>query len=249
MRNSSFRTAGNILMLIVGLLVAWQLLYLYVGEVALRSPHETLAFTSNLVTTPAFWAHLKESGEAFAFALLLSVAMGLGVGFVLGLNRFLRDVLEPVLVAIYSIPKVTLYPILLLGFGLGISAKVAFGVIHGLIPIALFTIHAVFNVRRVYLKTGRLMGLGPLEMVVRIILPAAMAEIFTGLRIGFSLTLIGTLLAEMFASQRGIGFLLMNAIGLHNIDLIMSLTFLLTVFAGTASGILLYLNRRLYERA
>ena len=79
--------------------------------------------------------------------------------------------------------------------------------------------------------------------------PAAMPEIFTGLRIGFSLTLIGTLLGEMFASQRGLGYLLMNAIGLHNVDLIMAVTFLLTLFAGAASVLLLHVNRRLQSPA
>lgn len=61
-------------------------------------------------------------------------------------------------------------------------------------------------------------------------------------------TLIGTLLGEMFASQRGLGFLLMSAIGLHNIELIMALTLLLTVFAGAAGIGLLGLNRRLYAQ-
>ena len=93
------------------------------------------------------------------------------------------------------------------------------------------------------------MALSPLDIVARVILPAALPEIFAGLRIGFSLTVIGTLLGEMFASQRGLGFLLMNAIGLHDIDLIMALTLLLSLFAGTASIMLLALNRRLDPRA
>lgn len=133
-------------------------------------------------------------------------------------------------------------------FGLGMSAKVAFGAIHGVIPIAIFTINAVRNVRPVLIKTGRVMNLGSAEMVRSILLPAALPEIFTGLRVGFSLTLVGTLLGEMFASQRGLGFLLMNAIGLHNIDLIMALTLLLVVFAATVSTILLYFDRRLHDR-
>jgi NitT/TauT family transport system permease protein len=82
-------------------------------------------------------------------------------------------------------------------------------------------------------------------MIMRVILPAALPEIFAGLRIGFSLTLIGTLLGEMFASQRGLGSLLMSAIGLHNIDLIMALTLLLSLFAGAASVALLAVNLRL----
>jgi NitT/TauT family transport system permease protein len=107
----------------------------------------------------------------------------------------------------------------------------------------------VRNVKPVYVKTGRVMALGPLDMIARVILPAALPEIFAGLRIGFSLTLIGTLLGEMFASQRGLGFLLMSAIGLHNLDLIMTLTLLLSLFAGAASVALLALNRRLDPRS
>ncbi|OZI59544.1 ABC transporter permease [Bordetella genomosp. 11] len=238
----------NTFTLLVVVVVAWQILYWLVGDVALRSPAQTLEFALRFVTTAQFGAHLAETARAFGMALALAVIIGLAVGFVLGGHRFLGEVFEPMLIALYSIPKITLYPILLLAFGLGISSKVAFGTIHGVIPIALFTVNAVRNVRAVHLKTGRVMGLAPWDMVTRIIFPSALPEIFAGLRIGFSLTLIGTLLGEMFASQRGLGFLLMSAIGLHNVDLIMTLTVLLSLFAGTASVILLAINQRLRAR-
>jgi NitT/TauT family transport system permease protein len=239
----------NTLTLIIAVLIGWQALYWIVGDVALRSPLQTFAFAARFMFTPQFAAHLTETSEAFGLALLIAVASGLSIGFALGTNRFLDDVFEPMLVALYSIPKITLYPILLLAFGLGMASKVAFGAIHGVIPVALFTITAVRNVKPIYLKAGQVMALGPLDMIVRVIFPAALPEIFAGLRIGFSLTLIGTLLGEMFVSQRGLGFLLMSAIGLHNIDLIMALTLLLTLFAGTASVILLAFNRRLDPRS
>ena len=101
------------------------------------------------------------------------------------------------------------------------------------------------QIRPVFVKAGRTLALRPFEMAWRILLPAAMPEIFSGLRIGFALTLIGVILGEMFASQRGVGFLLMNAIGLHNVDLIMALTFMLTLFAAAASVALLSINKRL----
>lgn len=239
----------HIFALTVLLLASWQVLYWSIGEIAMRSPAETVWFMAKLMSASSFWPHLVETTEAFALALLLAVLIGLSVGFGLGVNRFASDVLEPILVALYSIPKITLYPILLLIFGLGISAKVAFGTIHGVVPIALFTIHGVRNVRPVFLKSARTMHLGAFEMVVRVLLPAAMPEIFAGVRVGFALTLIGTLLGEMFASQRGLGFLLMNAIGLHNIDLIMSLTCFLTMFAGAVSSVLLCLGRRMEARS
>src|SRR5665213_2509585 len=102
--------------------------------------------------------------------------------------------MEPMLVALYSIPKITLYPIILLFFGLGLSAKIAFGAIHGIIPVALFTLNAVRTIKPILIKTGHVMKLSPTVMVREILFPAAVPEIFTGIRVGFSLTLIGTCL-------------------------------------------------------
>jgi NitT/TauT family transport system permease protein len=233
--------------LLAGILVAWQALYWFAGEAAMRPPLDTFRYTVRLLASEAFWPHLSESMRAFAAALVIAVATGLAIGFWLGSHRFSGQVFEPMLVAVYSIPKITLYPILLLAFGLGMPAKIAFGAIHGIIPVALFTINAVRNIRPILIKTARVHRLGPVELVRSVLFPAALPEIFTGLRVGFSLTLIGTLLGEMFAAQRGLGFLLMNAIGLHNVDVIMSVTLLLIAFAATVSTVLLAIDRRLHR--
>jgi NitT/TauT family transport system permease protein len=245
---SAWRSWRGPVLMVVGLLVIWQVLYWIVGEVALRSPAQTIRYTAELLARPAFWPHIIESAKAFAAAIAIAVSLGMTIGLLLGFSRLTGQVFEPMLVALYSVPKVTLYPILLLTFGLGISAKIAFGALHGFIPIALFTINAVRNVRPILIKTGRALNYNTGEMVWGILIPAALPEIFSGIRIGLSLTLIGTLLGEMFASQRGLGYMLMNAIGLHNVDVIMAITLLLTVFAAAVSAILLSIDRRLHRR-
>src|SRR5262249_58089654 len=101
-----------------------------------------------------------------------------------GLHRLSGEAMEPMLVALYSIPKITLYPIILLAFGIGISAKIAFGAIHGIIPVALFTLNAVRTTRPILIKTGRFLKLSPAVMVREILFPAAVPEIFTGIRGG-----------------------------------------------------------------
>jgi len=232
-------------LLIAFVLAAWQLLFWYAGSSALTSPLETIRYAGELLASPRFYPHLMETAQAFAVALGIAISCGILIGFTLGLYRFAADVGEPVLVALYSIPKITLYPIVLLAFGIGMPAKIAFGAIHGIMPIAIFALGAVRNLNPVYLKAARVMRLPPLRIASRVLLPAAIPEIFTGIRIGFSLTLIGTLLGEMFASQRGIGHLLMQAIGLHNVRMIMALTLLLVVIAVTASALLLAIDRRL----
>lgn len=108
--------------------------------------------------------------------------------------------------------------------------------------------NAVRNISPVLIKTGRVMRLSPSALLRSVLLPATLPEVFTGLRVGFALTLIGALLSEMFGSRRGLGVMLMNAIGLHNMDVIMSLTFMLVVFAGSANAALLAIDHRLHRR-
>lgn len=238
----------NTLILIVGVLIFWEIAYLVIGEIAMRSPLETVTFLAKLMRTDTFWPHLMESMKAFAAALVIAIVLGLLIGFALGLHRFSGEAIEPMLVALYSIPKITLYPILLLAFGLGISAKIAFGAIHGIIPVALFTYTAVRSIKPILVKTGRVLKLKPSLMVRTVLFPAAVPEIFTGIRVGFSLTLIGTVLGEMFASQKGLGYLLMNAIALYNVDLIMAVTFLLVAFAAGVNTVMLAIDHRLHRR-
>ena len=242
------KSLRNGLILILGLLLLWQVLYLWTGDIALASPLATFRYTLKLFATESFDAQVYETLRAFAIAYALSVVIGLAVGFWLGFDRLSADALEPMIVSVYAIPKLTLYPILLLAFGLGLSAKVAFGVIHGVIPIILFTLGAVHNTKPILLKTGRVLKLSRWQMIRWILFPAAIPEIFTGLRVGFALTLIGSLLAEMFASQRGLGYLLMNGIGLHNVELIMSVTLVIVVFAAAVSVVLLHIDHRLHRR-
>lgn len=237
------------LLLVGGLLVLWQLLYASIGDIAMRSPLQTLRFTFAFLANERYWPDLVETAIACTLAVTISVGVGLTTGLVLGAGKVAGQIFEPMLVTIYSIPKLTLYPILLLMFGLGMSAKVAFGAIHGIIPIALFTLNAVRNIKPVLIKSGRVLQYGPADMATKVLIPAAMPEIVTGIRIGFSLTLIGTLYGEMFASQRGLGNLLMRAIGLHNVDIIMTIALIVTVVAALGSSLLLALDRRLHARA
>jgi NitT/TauT family transport system permease protein len=235
--------------LITCVVAGWQLLFWWAGPGSLTSPLDTIGYTIQLLGSATFYPHLAETGQAFAVALAIAISFGILIGFSLGLYRFAGEVGEPVLVALYSIPKITLYPIVLLAFGIGMPAKIAFGALHGIVPVAILALSAVRNLNPVYARAARVMRMPAAQIATYVLLPAAIPEIFTGIRIGFSLTLIGTLLGEMFASQRGLGYLLIQAIGLHNVRVIMALTLLLVVIAVTASALLLAVDRRLRGRA
>ena len=246
---TAVRTLRGPLLLTITLLVAWQLLHQWAGDSALTAPLPTLQHLWEMIGQKRFAPHVTETGLAFLQALAISWIGGVGIGVLLGGHKLSGEVAEPLLVGIYSLPKITLYPVILLLFGLGMSAKVAFGALHGIIPVALFTMNAVRNVNRTYLRAGRAMRLTPAQTVRYILIPATLPEIFTGLRIGFSLTLLGTMLGELFASQRGLGFLLMTAIDLNDVQTILAIAVLISLFAVAASSILLAIDRHLRRGA
>jgi NitT/TauT family transport system permease protein len=226
-----------------GLLLLWQLVYWAAGADVVSSPAETIARAVEMVRTPEFWVHARATISAFAVASVISIAGGMVLGLWLGLRRFAGDVASPILGSLYSIPKITLYPLILLAFGLGVSAKIAFGVIHGIFPVAIFTMNAVRNVAPVYHRTAHIMRLSPVATAATIMAPAALPEILAGIRVGIALTLLGTLIGELFASTSGFGFALVRAMGIHNVTDILALTLLIFVFAGSLNASLHIVER------
>ncbi len=233
------------ILLAVGLLAVWQGVNLAVGGDIVASPFATIPRAVALLQMSSFWRDAAETGLAFAVASAISILGGLALGLWLGLRRFAGDVADPILGTLYSIPKITLYPLILLIFGLGLSAKVAFGVIHGILPIAIFTMNAVRNVAPIYLKTARMMRMPAWSTAMTIFAPAALPEILAGIRVGVALTLLGTLIGELFAATTGIGFALIRATDLHDVADILALTLLLFIFAVIVNGLLHYGERRL----
>jgi NitT/TauT family transport system permease protein len=238
------RRLGDALIVFGGLLAAWQILYWLVGDTALTSPIETIARLGALMSAGSFWGHVAETGYAFALAVLISLLGGIGAGTLLGLNRTSAIVSEPILIALYSLPKVTLYPLVLLCFGLGISAKITFGAMHGLIPVAIFTMKAIMQIKPVYWRTAHALRLSPQQVALTLALPAVLPEVMSGARLGFSLSLLGVLIGEMFASKRGLGFLITTAMGLGDTATLIAIAVLISGFAIAANWALLVLQRR-----
>ncbi|HEV3423866.1 MAG TPA: ABC transporter permease subunit [Paraburkholderia sp.] len=242
------RKFADPLLVALVIVVCWQCLHWAVGNHALSSPWSTVQTLVQMLDTSAFWENAGETARALVYALAIALAGGVLLGVLLGVNRLSGVVAEPILLNLYSLPKVTLYPLVLLVFGLGLSAKVAFGVMHGLIPILMFTMNAIRQMRPVYLRASKTMRLSFPRTVVHIVLPAILPEIVSGLRLGFSLTLLGVLIGEMFASQRGLGYLLTSAMNLGDIRTIMAVALFLTVVALSCNGLLMMADRRLKHR-
>ena len=240
--------ATDTLILLAVLLAVWQGLHQLAGSTALPAPLPTMSYLMDEIGTARFAANAAATATAFILALALAYAIGLTIGIWMGAHRPSGAVGEPILVVLYSLPKIVLYPVVLLICGLGMSGKVVFGAMHGILPVALLTMGAIRAIPPVYLRSARSLRLTPWQTIATVLIPAALPEVFTGLRIGFTVTLLGVLLGEMFASKQGLGFLIMNAMSLAQSEEMLTLAIVLFAFAAIANALLLWIEHRLHRR-
>jgi NitT/TauT family transport system permease protein len=239
------RKLFDFLIVIAILLLLWQMLHWVAGELAMTSPVETAVHIGTLLTSEDFWADAAETGRALQWAVAISVIGGIVLGVLIGMSDLARLVTVPIFISLYSLPKVTLYPLVLLCFGLTLSSKVAFGAMHGMFPVVLFTVGAIANIRPVYMRVASVLRLSRLQTIGTVVLPAIFPEVLSGIRIGFSLSLLGVLIGEMFASRKGLGFRINRAMEFGDISTIMAVAVLLSVFAFGINFALLVIARRM----
>ena len=242
------RRAADTTIILIVLLLAWQALHQWVGSTALPAPGSTLAYLAKFVPSERFAENAWATLVCFFYALLLSYGIGLAIGVWMGIHRLSGAVGEPILISLYTLPKVTLYPVVLLIFGLSLSGRVTFGAMHGVLPVALLTMSAIRNIPPVYLKSARTLHLSGWQTILTVLFPATLPEIVVGLRIGFTLTLLGVLLAEMFAAKQGLGSLIINAMQLMQAEEMLSVAVVLFAFAALANALLLWIEHRLHRR-
>jgi ABC-type nitrate/sulfonate/bicarbonate transport system permease component len=172
----------------------------------LSPPSVVLTSLGDVVGTPgvpeALWLTLYELTVAF----LLSVIIGVGVGLVIGLSRFVHKSFMPVVLLLYGIPQITILPIFILLFGIGAPSKIAFGVSHGIFPVTIAVAAGVQNLKSVLLVSARSMGASNWQIFRYVIFPHMIPSFFAGMRLGMTGVLLGVLLAELYVSTAGIGY-------------------------------------------
>jgi NitT/TauT family transport system permease protein len=127
---------------------------------------------------------------------------------VMGLNRWVRATIDPLVAALYPIPKIAILPLLMLAFGLGDGSKIAVVAMAVLFLTIINTTTGVLQLDRIYFDVARNYGTPWYKLFTRVILPGALPTIFAGLRISLGVSLVVLVGAEFVASEAGIGYLI-----------------------------------------
>ncbi|HEY5215994.1 MAG TPA: ABC transporter permease [Pseudolabrys sp.] len=225
--------------IILALLAVWEFLahsgWLYRDVVpSLMSIGRALA---ELLMSADYYFHLSVTAAEIGTALAIGGVLGLVAGILLGANRFLSKAFESYLYYLGPTPKIIFFPIMIMWFGVGPGSKIALGTLSCFFPVALSVAAGMRQIDKVLIRVGKSFRANSWQMVVKIYLPAMRHPIINGIRLGLGVALIGTLLAETKLSNKGIGFLIIQAYSIFDMPRMYAMLIVLFVLAIGANAL------------
>jgi len=245
-RSERLRVLRLRLVIIAGVLLLWQAVAL--SGLLFRDVVPGLGAIatalSRLLGSHDFYANLAVTLAEIGGALAIGGVAGVLTGLLLGANRLLSRAYEPFVYYLGPTPKIIFFPIMIMWFGVGSGSKVAMGALSCFFPIAISIAAGMRQIEPVLVRVGRSFRASPLQMTTKIYLPAMRLPIVNGVRLGLGIAIIGTLLAETKLSNKGLGYLIIQAYSLFDMPKMYALLIVLFVIAIGANALIGRLARR-----
>lgn len=196
------------LLLVMGLIAAWEVYARLLGNSSLIAPPSqvALALGPKVFGDPRVFKAVELALFELVAAFALSIVFGTALGILIGLTEFGRRTTYPFVLFLYAIPQVVLLPLFMLVFGIGPAGKIAFGFSHGIFPILVNTVAGMRNVNPLLVRGTASLGASRAQIVRYVIFPHMATTVFASLRLAMTMTLLGVILAELFVSTAGIGY-------------------------------------------
>ena len=157
------------------------------------------------------WHHLGASLTRILVALLAAVIIGVPVGIAMGLSPTVRGILDPLIELYRPVPPLAYLPLMVIWFGIGETSKILLIYLAIFAPVAMSALAGVKSAQQVRIRAAQSLGASRAQVLLFVILPGALPEILTGLRIGLGVGWSTLVAAELIAATRGLGFMVQSA--------------------------------------
>jgi ABC-type nitrate/sulfonate/bicarbonate transport system permease component len=210
----------------------------------LSSPSAVAVRLVQVFRDGTIWPHLAASGSVAFWGFALSCLIGVPVGVLMGRSVLVRDTLEPFIMAQASIPTVALLPLFIIWLGIGISAKIVLVFVGAVFGIVVSTEAGVSNIDKRLIETARSFTATEWAILWKIVLPASLPYIIAGMRLAIARVLIMVVVAELYASTAGIGYLIFQAGASYDTSMIFVGVVILAAAGVSLNAVLRAVERR-----
>lgn len=196
------------------------------------------------VTQADIYMHLWVTMVETVLAFVIGTITGGAVGMWLALTPFAAAVADPFIKGLNSMPRVILAPIFAVWFGLGIASKVALGVTLVFFIVFFNVYQGVREVNPNVLASARMLGANQKQLLKNVYLPSAMSWVFSSLHTSVGMAFVGAVVGEYLGSSQGVGYLILQAEGIFDINTVMAGILVLTAFALVLDWVVGIVERR-----
>ncbi|SOD28183.1 NitT/TauT family transport system permease protein [Variovorax sp. YR752] len=216
-----------------------------VSDAYLSPPSAVIASIAQLVDTGQLWKHMAASLQRSLWGLVLASFSGVVLGLLIGSSRRLAAIVDPVLQLFRQTSAFALFPVFILFLGIGELSKVAIIFWASFWPVLLSTVSGVKQVDRLLVNSALSMGASQRFIFFKVVLPASLPSIFTGVRLAGAYSITALVAAEMIGAHSGLGFLTLNSQETFQIPTMYAGILLLAVLGLVLNYLLALLERRL----
>jgi NitT/TauT family transport system permease protein len=175
------------------------------------APSTILATIGRLSASGVLFEHTLASLNRLAMGVLIGGTSGTLLGLLMGWSRPLRILLDPFIAAAHPIPKIAILPLILIFFGLGDTSKIVVTSLAAFFPMLINSLAGVRQIHPIYFEVAKNYGASPLRTFLRVILPASLPFVLTGVLLAVNITLLLTIAIEMVTATNGLGWLIWQA--------------------------------------
>ncbi len=192
---------------VVASIVVWQI----VGSQNLISadlisyPTQVLTVGAAMVASGELGRNALVSLQEFVYGFVPSVVLGIALGLAMGRFRRVRYLLDPLIMAFYTAPRIALIPVLVIWFGVGMESKVAVVFLSGIFPVLVNTMAGVEQIDPLWVRAVRSFGASERQVLTKVVLPGALPAVMAGVRLGLGRAIIGVIVGEMYVAVAGVG--------------------------------------------
>lgn len=245
-RHRTFVSLARLTLFVVGVLL-WQLgsnAHLFDPGIV-PSPLAIVQYLARWTLDGTLWFHSWITIQETVVGFVAGTAGGIVLGFAIGRYPALAEILDPFILAVYSIPKVALAPLFVVWFGIGIWMKIVLAAVTVVFIVFFNTLAGVRNVDRDLVDAVWLMGAKPRDVLMKVLVPSAMTWALTGVRIAIPYALIGAIIGELIASNRGIGYLISSQASGYDTAGVFAALIVLTSLAMILNAVVDEVDRRI----
>jgi len=215
------------------------------NPIFLPGPWLVLGNVLDMAIRGQLWIHLAATLERVALGFGAGAVLGVGLGLAAGHLTPIRHIVEPLVELLRPIPPLAMLPMLIVWVGIGETSKVGFITYATFFPIFLTTITGVRQIDPILLRAAQSLGARGVGLFARVILPAALPDILTGLRLGVALAFFVIVISEFIGAEHGLGYLINDGRNFFLVPQMLGAAVVLGLLGYAGNGLVRLLERRL----